>query len=428
MSLKIIKLGAENIKCLKAVEIVPKGNTVTISGKNGQGKSSILDSIEYALAGGVAICEEPVRKGQAKARVVCDLGDIVVERRFSAVSGDSTLIVRGADGKPAKQPQALLDSLCSKIAFDPLEFVRMKPPEQVETLRKLVGLDFAELDKAWAEAYQNRLLAGRELDAAKARLTQFPYYADAPEKELEVGDLAAQLAAAQKHNEKVRNAKQDTQRERDNCAVLTGRAVSLRRNIEQLERQLAEERKALERAEYDLKTSQGIVEQLVKAEGGELQDEAAIQSQLANITAINSKVAANRRHAEQNRIVQEKGHEYDGLTHKIETIDQNKADQLAWAQFPLEGLSFDDNRVLLDGVPFTQGNQARQLQAAVAIGLALNPKVRVILIRDGSLLDDDSMGLISELARKNDAQIWIEVVNSKDPAAVVIEDGEVKAA
>lgn len=76
--LKIIKLEANNVKRLKAVEITPVGHTVTISGKNDQGKTSILDSIEYALAGNRTICEKPVRLGEAKARIVCDLGDTVL--------------------------------------------------------------------------------------------------------------------------------------------------------------------------------------------------------------------------------------------------------------------------------------------------------------------------------------------------------------
>ena len=47
--MKIVKLTAENFKRLEAVEITPDGNTVLISGRNGQGKSSVLDSILAAL-------------------------------------------------------------------------------------------------------------------------------------------------------------------------------------------------------------------------------------------------------------------------------------------------------------------------------------------------------------------------------------------
>lgn len=41
-ALKIVRLASENIKRLKAVEIVPNGHTVTITGKNDQGKTSVL--------------------------------------------------------------------------------------------------------------------------------------------------------------------------------------------------------------------------------------------------------------------------------------------------------------------------------------------------------------------------------------------------
>lgn len=49
--MKIVKLTAENIKRLKAVEITPTGALVEVTGKNGQGKSSVLDAIWWALAG-----------------------------------------------------------------------------------------------------------------------------------------------------------------------------------------------------------------------------------------------------------------------------------------------------------------------------------------------------------------------------------------
>ena len=49
--MRIISLQAENIKRLKAVEITPEGDIVVIAGRNGQGKTSVLDSIWYALGG-----------------------------------------------------------------------------------------------------------------------------------------------------------------------------------------------------------------------------------------------------------------------------------------------------------------------------------------------------------------------------------------
>ncbi|MCL5460434.1 hypothetical protein M3M33_17480, partial [Loigolactobacillus coryniformis] len=67
-----------------------------------------------------------------------------IERIFTP--GGTRLVVRNADNVPQATPQALLDRIISKITFDPLSFVRMKPVEQMELLRKLVNLDFTKLN------------------------------------------------------------------------------------------------------------------------------------------------------------------------------------------------------------------------------------------------------------------------------------------
>lgn len=425
--MKVIQLISENIKALKAVSITPKGDTVVISGRNAQGKTSVLDSIEYALGGKDSICEEPIRKGQQKARIICDLGDLVVERSFSTTSGDSILRVKTKDGKPVKSPQAMLDELCSHVAFDPLSFVRMKPGEQVATLSNLVGVDLTESNAKRKAAYDERTLAGRELAAAKTRLATFQFFPDASDVEASVSDLMSKLTAAQAHNRDV-NLQTSSQSNRANqIKALEMQVASINTDIAELEKQIVKKRQqqdSLREQQQDILKIYHEKEPIIA--GLKLMDEAPIRCEIENTTLTNTKVQANRRHTEQNAEVQKHQFTVDKLTAEIEAIDQDKQDRLTWAEFPLEGLSFDDSRVLLNGVPFSQCSQAQQLQAAVAIGLALNPKVRVILIRDASLLDDDSMRLVGELAVKHDAQIWMEVVNSKDPSAVVIEDGEVK--
>jgi ABC-type sugar transport system ATPase subunit len=95
LGMKIVKLNAENIKKLQAVEITPDGEIVTIAGKNGQGKTSVLDSIWWALAGTAHIQAQPIRKGQTKARIRLDLGEIIVERRFTEAAARSRRERRG---------------------------------------------------------------------------------------------------------------------------------------------------------------------------------------------------------------------------------------------------------------------------------------------------------------------------------------------
>jgi hypothetical protein len=83
--------------------------------------------------------------------------------------------------------------------------------------------------------------------------------------------------------------------------------------------------------------------------------------------------------------------------------------------------------VLLNGIPFKQASGAEQLRASLAMAIALNPKLRVIRIADGSLLDSDNLALVEAAARENDFQVWIEMVGDGDGRGIVIEDGEVRA-
>ena len=83
-------------------------------------------------------------------------------------------------------------------------------------------------------------------------------------------------------------------------------------------------------------------------------------------------------------------------------------------------------RVLVDGLPFAQAAASRKIRVSVALAMALNPKIRVIRIMDGSLLDEDAMKTVYEMAVERDFQVWLETVDSGAPGAIVIEDGHIK--
>ena len=113
------------------------------------------------------------------------------------------------------------------------------------------------------------------------------------------------------------------------------------------------------------------------------------------------------------------------IVERMEARDAEKRAAVAAAKFPVEGLGFGDGIVMLNGVPFDQASAAETLKVSVAIGMAANPKLRVILIRDGSLLDEDSRAQISAMAKESDYQLWIEVAGRGEATGFVIEDGQV---
>lgn len=414
----IISLHAENIKRLKAVHIAPDGALVEITGKNAAGKSSVLDSIMYAIGGKDQICEKPLRNGQKKGHIVCDLGELVVTRNFT--ESGSTLTVTDKDGVKQTSPQSILDRLTGKLSFDPLAFSRMESREQAATLKKLVGLDFTAIDTERQKAFERRTAFKRMLDEKNAQIKNLPHHQNVPAVEQSAADLVKEINVAIGKNRMIDAARAGIdQKESDGKAIAT-RLKAIAQDIEELCEQQAE----LENRQA--KCIASVVQMKVDLGAMELGDVDAAQQKLADITAINAKIRDNAKRDEIVEHAENIEAEVEHLTERIKEIDQQKTNALANAPFPVPGLSFDESGVLLNGLPFAQSSAAEQLKTSVAIGLAGNPTLRVMLIRDGSLLDSDSLKIVAEMAAEKDSQIWIEKVSDGSNVGVVIEDGCVK--
>ena len=114
------------------------------------------------------------------------------------------------------------------------------------------------------------------------------------------------------------------------------------------------------------------------------------------------------------------------LTKKLEQLDADKAAKLQGAKFPVAGLGLTDDGVTFEGLPLAEVSASVQLRVSIAIGLALNPTLKVLLIRNGNLLDDDSLKLVAEQAAEAGAQVWMEYVTSDaGDVSVMLEDGHV---
>jgi len=430
----IVALEAQNVKRLTAVVIKPdpQGNMVVIGGRNAQGKTSVLDAIAWAIGGANEIPAKPVREGADKATVVIDLGDIVVERTCLD-SGSTTLVVKNKEGLRYSSPQSVMDSLTSKVAFDPLEFIRLKPDQQLLKLNKLTGLDFTAIDARKKRIYDDRTVLNRNAEKAKALYESQPIYPDVVAVDTEA--LRAELKAAN-------DARQDVDVNRSICenadkfradairglTRVEARCLQIVDNISALQKQLEE-------AQVDKKECQQLVEERTKIldqanvkfkeSQSKLVGTSGIVNRMRDAEAINAKVEANKtkalRLADWEFI--KKG--AADATVDINKLDDEKSAMIQAAKFPVVGLNVGDDGVYYNQLPFNQSSGAEQLRVSVAIAAAMNPSLRVMLVRDASLLDSDSMELLRQLAVEHNLQVWCERVGNGDQAAVIIEDGEV---
>lgn len=427
--MKIISLTASNVKRLRAVEISPEGDVITITGQNGAGKSSVLDAIMYALCGKDVHPPEVIRRGESKAHVTVDLGDLVVERRWTA-NDRSTVTVKSKDGAKYSSPQSLLDSLVGRLSFDPLTFTRMDPKKQVEVVRELAGLDFTELDQRRAAVYEQRTEVNRELTRLKSRVTSLEQtVTDADAEPVSLSELMAEQeqALAQKaENDRVRA---EYSKATDRWTRAKEAQSAAEKRVAELEAQLAMARNMVQSATHDLaaaveagKSARAAVDALVDP------DLVSIREKVQNAETINEQA---RKAAELRKLREELAQveaRTEQLSEQLENLDAEKGITLEKATFPIAGLGFNEVGVTFNGLPLEQASAAEQLRISIAIGLALNPKLRVLLIRDASLLDRKSLQVVQDMAAKADAQVWLERVAGEGETGILIEDGAIAGA
>ncbi len=421
--MKIIELHAENVKRLKAVQIRPTGHLVEIAGRNGQGKSSVLDCIWWALAGGDTIQRSPIRKGESEAVIRLDLGDIKVRRTFKRKGdGDeftTSLIVENGEGARYSSPQKMLDALVDHLSFDPLAFTRMKARDQFDALRAFVpGIDFDAIDRANKADFDARTVKNREVASLTARYQAVshsgrrtgrarrrhcrPRRRDGAAPASTTRTLSGGRRGGSRPRPKSPSFRTKAKAQLRASGRLAppsqyGRSGRSERRIPPLAR--CAPNSPLRLPCLPRSTPPRSATKI--ADAGRDQRRLRHRSLAPRTSATEIAAEGEAAEAEATR-----------LTKAMEARNAAKAKAISAAKMPVPGLEFGEGEILLNGLPFDQGSDAERLRTSIAIAMAANPKLRVIRVRDGSLLDDDAMKLLGEMAETSDMQVWVEVIQT----------------
>ena len=473
--MKIVKLSSENVKRLKAVAVEPgESSVVTVGGRNDQGKSSVLDSIAYALGGERLIPAEPIRNGETDAKIDVDLGEYVVERRFrrkkihtcpwaldqtyvdphdlagptAAHEHDedcqfrwsemtSTLAVKSKDGARYPSPQALLDKLVGALTFDPLAFARAKPAEQRTTLAGVVGLDLSDLERRRDAAARERAERKQVVAVLDARVASMKRWPETPAEPLPYSAVKDAIAAAAAEKRKADDLADDASDKKAKAMwekltlhTANERISAINDHIQALDRERAAILPSLPSLADNAQKAADAFDVARRAADealGAVPSVDDLNAEIARITATNRQVADNQAYetavadAAAGRVLAAQSNDV------VAKIAAEKVSRLVSVSFPISGLGLTDDGVTFDGLPFEQASQSKRILVSAAVGLAINPTIKVLLIRDGSLLDAASLASLAEWAGTNGAQVWIErVTTDADGVAVFIEDGEAR--
>jgi DNA repair exonuclease SbcCD ATPase subunit len=433
---KIISLEVKNVKRVKAVTILANGTMNVISGKNGNGKSSTLDSIEMALRGGKHIPDMPIRAGEETARIVIETDEMTITRHWTSPEKTYLKVETKQFGKVANA-QDTLNAIVGNLSFDPLEFSTMESKKRVSILKEISKLDFTELDEEYKKKFDERTGVKKEEQTLAATVNSFEAR-ELDKPEFDIKDIEFKREQANKHNSVLDRLRDVTIPEYKKIIDSTKGGIQnyeslisqYREDIEGLNKKIT----AAEEAIVIKKTSLVDTTVALNESEQELENSKKIPtSEFDEMFKTYANYEANLKMAKQRQEIISKRDEatmkVTSLTTRLDEIKLEKETLLTNAQMPIKGLSFSSQDVLFNDIPFIQLSTSEQIQVSMSIAMALNPRLRIIIIKNGSLLDSDAMKKIYDLAHENNFQIWLEkVADTPDGNSIFIEDGEVYGA
>lgn len=411
-SIKINKLEIENVKRIKAVKIEPTASGLTIvGGNNNQGKTSVLDSIAWALGGEKYRPSQPQREGSTippTLHIVLNNG-LIVERKGK----NSSLKVTDPSGN--KGGQQLLNEFVEQLALDLPKFMEASGREKAQTLLKIIGVgdQLAALDQEENELYNQRRTIGQIADQKEKFAKEQPYYSDAPKELISPSDLIRQQQEILARNG-------ENQRKRDQVKKYEDSVFFLQQSVDSMNEQLKEEKRKLQEAEENLRIAQMNAQ--------DLQDEstAELEESISNIEEINRKVRANMDKDKAEDDAKEYRNQYNALTTEINKKRNAKTDLLQSAELPLPELSVKDGELIYKGQQWDNMSGSDRLKVSTAIVRKLNPKCGFVLLDKLEQMDIQTLNEFGKWLEQEGLQAIATRVSTGDECSIIIEDGYVK--
>lgn len=412
MTIKIHRFEIENVKRVRALSLEPSKEGLTvIGGKNGQGKTTVLDALTWALGGDRFKPSEPTREGSATPphlRVELDNG-LVVERKGQ---GSSLKVI---DPQGNKAGQQLLNEFIETLALDLPRFMNGTAKEKAATLLKIIGVGdtLYELEAEEQRLYNKRHEIGQIADQKKKAAEEATFHPDAPAEPVSASELIAQqqgILAKNGENQRLRERVGELERAYDSKA----------KEVDDLEERLRVATAELAVLQVQFKTAKKTAEQL--------QDEstAELEESIASIDATNAKVRENQAKSMLEDEANQWKAQYDELTDKIESIRAQKVALLDGADLPLEGLGVEGGELTYGGHRWDAMSGSEQLRVATAIVRKLNPECGFVFVDKLEQMDVETMREFGEWAEGEGLQVIATRVSTGDECSIVIEDGRAK--
>lgn len=389
---KVKKITVSNLKAVSALTADFNGCTAIITGGNNKGKSSFLKSLPERLRGN-------------KPEIILKKGEIEGFAEWELTTGEK--FIWNFDGKKERltfiSERNIKQSLTKDLSnyyfppvFDVDEFLQAAPKKQKETLQKLSGIDFTEIDLIYKAAYEERTWANKRLAEEKAKLVQLEPYAKLEVVPTEA--LEKELASIDAHNQ-LRKNKSD---------LIIQKSNAVNENEEEIA-SLKARIKAIEQKNSVLNSELLELDVWMYDEANQLKTNAEeLKEKIVKIKLENKQAEENLKAIEQKKLYDRYVLEAATCDKQVKRIEQEKLEVIKNASMP-DGFGFDEEGITYNGFPFNKDGLSSSSVYIAALKLAAIGLGEVKTLHfDASYLDKNSLAEIEKWANENDLQLLIE--------------------
>lgn len=477
----IKKLELSNFQVIKEFNADFEGNVYFITGDNELGKSTLLKAIGALLTGNRdAVLRNGEEKGFAKMVVGDDGEEYDVELRFTKANPRGTLSIKQKTTGMRSDNVSMLQKVFGYTDFDAVEFSRWSETaegrrKQVEYVRALLP---ENVQKRIAEIDAEVTTVKDKRKEANAEVKTYTTICAAAEKQLKPGDAKtyaekidiADLMEEQNENarliEKAKTVRTALQTRTEQLDAIPERvkqanadhdqaakriADDLEFEEKEVARIIAEAQQRLADAKKEAETSKKLIDKELKDTLKQIEtDKADYETRKNNATEWLKKYEENNpekldtaerlkqaeEHNKINALVVDyvaKKKQKDAAEKVVQTHEKKLSDLLkeretliAKSELPIAGLTFTDDGLELNGVPFVAGkvSDSQIMEVAAKLIIASNPTVKVFRIARGESLGAKRLQSLIELARKEGYQGFIEEVKRGQDDLIIEEYSE----
>ena len=430
--IKVLNLVVENFKNIEKTEVDFAGRSATIIGKNGAGKSSLIQAICSPIDSNY-IPAKPVKKGEERGSIELTIGGklhgeedtYVLGLYFSKQHKKGRITITNSDGEKVNGGKQFISDIVGNIGFDIQEFIKLgvtsngnisKPgvQEQIEILKKLMPKDVLKqmhnLDKEFKDVYEARADVNRDILHAKSRLEGHDFSQDELERYNEVIDtegIVSKMTNIEKELEKYNKVFSTVDSLLDSIPLKQERLALLEEKVEALHAEITADIDKLDKGEvWLMKKTKPSIE--------------AMNIELSNANMHNNKVKEVKSLQDSQiaiRLLQENS---EANTERLDKIKREKKQIFTSSPLPVKGLTFDEEGIYFKGLPFVEGQHPSStiISIGAKIGMALNPNLRMLVIKDGSLLDKKTLKWLVSQCEKENYQLFVEMVADNEEVEI----------